>query len=267
MLNEISGSNSSRHGIGQGNTASRQFICDWVERFYQAEALLGAPHPEIPNCWCYEVQIKPFPTEDPAGVGMPIAYTRALLEASYGTDFTHASANQWPSSIPRPTIRQNTSLQIAISSSVEIMRFPAGNVRWADNTDGQPDKPVPEDESPAGRFFVSQQEITLTWNYVDDPPDFQQYEGAVNGSTFLGKAPQTLLFGGYELKESTKAEILNPGSWMVTVKLQYRAIKVGTQTYGWNHEYSADGWKEVLMYDGSSWVPRYRVVDFTNMFL
>lgn len=263
---EISGSNSSQHTVGQGNSSSRVFTVPWADRLTFAESLLGAPHPEIPFCWCKSVSIEPFPSRDPAAYpGTAIAYELAKVTAEYGTDFT--VAEQWPSAVPRPTVRANTTLQLAMRLGAEFLRFPARETRWEDNTTGDPTKPVPDEDSPAGRLLVRQGEINLTWNYVDDPPLLTEYFGTVNSDTFLGAPPETLLFGGVELVESTKASITDPGCWTVKVTLQYRMIKVGLNTYGWNHEYRGeDGWKKVYMFDGTSWAERYKPVPYASMF-
>lgn len=254
---ELSGSNSSSHTIGSGNQATRVFVGAWADRLATAKGLLGAAHPAIPSCWCRSVRIDPFPDD----AKMPYEY--AKLTAEYATDFSN---QPWP--FPKPSIRTNTALSIgSIQITAEFMRVPARATRWADNTSGSPDKPVPEDDSGAGRILVRKAEITLVWDYVDDPPisTWNSLRGCVNQSTFLGCEPETLLFLGYELAPSTKASITAPWTWKLTAKFSYRAIKQ-SNTYGWNHEYRQDGWQRVTMSDGQNWVDRYQQQDFSEMF-
>lgn len=266
-LIEVSGSNSSSHTIGQGNSSTRVFVVDWASRFTFAESLLGELHPDIPFCWCKSVSIEPFPGQDPVIYsGTAAIYDLAKVTAEYGTDFT--VAGQWPSAIPKPALRANTTLQLAMSLGGEFLEFPARFTRWDDNSLGEPTGPVPDAESGAGRLLVRQGDITLTWNYVDDPPTLTQYFGSVNSDVFLGAPAETLLFAGVELEESTKASITDPGCWTVKVTLQYRMIKAGANTYGWNHEYRGeDGWRKVYMFDGSVWEERYTPVPYAGMFL
>lgn len=255
---EISGSNSSTHGIGSGNQATRILIVPWANRLAEAEALLGAAHPDIPLCWCKSVRIEPFPDE------AAFPYLNAKITAEYATDF---SLQPWP--FPKPSLRANTSLSIAsVQIAGEFLRIPARSSRWADNRQGYPEGPLPEDDSPAGRLFVAKAEITLQWDYVDVPPFaiWNDLRGKVNQTTFLGCEPETLLFSGYELAPSTKASVISPWTWRLMPKFLYRAIKVGTNVYGWNHEYRPTGWQRVLMFDGTDWVDRYAQADFSGMF-
>lgn len=273
MVQELAGSNGSSHAIGQGNNCTRQFLVPWDSRFTDAETLLGSSHPELPWSWCHHVRIEPFPPEPKASGGdispttEAIQYDQGLLTAEYATDFS--VANQWPTVVPKPSLRANTTLQIAAQMAGEFMRFAARAARWADNLSADPDEPVPEDDSPAGRLLVRQGELTLTWNYVDNPPldRFDAMMGCVNTAVFLGLGVETLLFSGYELAESTKASVTSPGTWTMKIQLQFRQIRIGAVSFGWNHEYRGeDGWERVYVHNGLDWALRYTPVDFSGMF-
>lgn len=263
---EISGSNASQHAVGQGNASTRVWTVPWAERLDFAESLLGAPHPDVPACWCNSVSIEPFPSRDPVAYpGGAIGYDLARVTAQYAID----PANQpWP--IDKPQLREQTALSIqSFQSAAEFLRLPARATRWADNMPGYPSAPLPEDDSAAGRMLVSKIEIALAWDYVDQPPlaDWNQRVGQVNDAEFLGCEPETLLFIGYELAASTRASIQSPWTWRLVPKFSYRAIHVDDQTYGWNHEYRADGWKRVKMADGAGgFTDRYPTGDFSDMF-
>lgn len=267
---ELVGSGSSSHEIGSGNSCTRSFLVPWDSRFTIAASLLGTSHPYIPFTYGKSVKIEPFPDEAAAAGGEiypptgHIQYTWAKLTLDYATDF---SQQPWP--IPKPNIRQGTSLAIrSVESSAEFMRVPARSTRWEDNTYGDPDGPIPEDDSPAGRILIMKGEITLLWDYVDSPPvgTWNAKKGCVNSSTFLGCEPESLLFLGYELSPSTKASITWPWTWQMVAKFSYRAAKQGQHVYGWNHEYRLDGWHRVKMFDGTNWTDRYDKTDFSTMF-
>lgn len=272
-MEEIAGSNKSSHG--DGNAATRVFLTTWSGRLTAAESLLGSAHPEIAQCWCRNVTIDPFPS-DPQATGGDIAdptataiqYGIAKLTAEYATDFT--SAGQWPSDIPQPSLCEGTTLQISVRSAGEFMKFPARQARWDSNLSGQPTGKVPDSESGAGRMLVRKGEIVLTWNYVDDPPVamFDRYIGAVNDDTpFLGKTEETLLFTGYELSEATRSSVASPACWTMRLTFEYREIRVGSESFGWNHEYDGmDGWEKVKVYNGSYWELRYTPTDFSALF-
>lgn len=272
MAIELVGSNSSTHEIGQGNACTRTILVAWSSRLSVAEGLLGAAHPSIPACWVKSVRIDPFPDEAKASGGdlnpasQEISYALAKLTLEYATDFGH---QPWPSAVPKPALRAGTALSLAIQSGAEAMRIPARSARWEDNPYGQPDAPVPEDDSPAGRLLVAKAEFTLTWDYVVEPPlaAYNALIGGVNDAAFLGCPADTMLFTGYELAPSVRASISSPWCWRMAVKFVLRAIRIGEQVYGWNHEYRADGWHRVTMDDGSgAQVDRYQRRDFSAMF-
>ena len=276
-IQELAGSNSSVHEATSGNSATRILLVPWDQRISIASSLAGSVHPEIPWCWCRRITIEPFSQDQIAGGGwiadpklQAITYPNGIakLTLEYGTDFS--IAQQWPSDIPKPTFRIDTSLNLRVTSAGEFMRFPARHTRWEDNQYGDPNKPVPDEASPAGRFLVRQGEYELTWNYVDDPPvnRLRDAQGHVNDSTYLGCPSETLLFASFEAEEATQFQISHPGAWRLTLRFQLRYIKVGQSIYGWNHEYRGeDGWKKVLMYDGQAWSPRYEKTDFSNLLL
>lgn len=267
---ELVGSGSSSHEIGSGNACTRIFLTPWADRFTVAESLLGAGHPHIPFTYVKSIKIDPFPDEAAAEGGDidpktgHIVYTWAKLTLDYATDFSQQS---WP--IPQPSIRSGTSLAIqAIESTAEFMRVPARATRWDDNTNGDPEGPIPEDDSPAGRILIMKGEITLLWDYVDNPPiaNWNEKKGCINQTTFLACHPETLLFLGYEMRPSTKAQITSPWTWQLVPKFSYRAVRQGEQNFGWNHEYRNDGWHRVKMFNGASWTDRYTLTEFSTMF-
>lgn len=265
MQAEICGSNSSNHAVGNGNAATRTWVVPWASRIAFAESVYGSPHPEIPYCWCNAVAIEPIMAEqvasEPGGV---ITYPNghAKITASYATDW--AIANHWPADIPKPDFRENTGLTIGVQYAGEWMRVPAREVRWEDNYAGDPDLPLPDDESMCGRIMIQGAHYNLLWKYVDNPP-IKRLRGAigqVNDAPFLGCERGTLLCVGFDLEPSSKASIAEPGSWECPVKFQERTIAVGGVNYGWNHELRADGWHEVVI-NGE---PRYKYADLSGLF-
>jgi len=269
---EFTGSGGSSHEIGSGNSVTRTFLIPWTGRGAAAEALLGTAHPAIPWCWVKSAKLEPFPADpkatggdlDPTAAEIVYDYAKCTLE--YATDF--GVAQHWPSDIPKPDIRSNTTLTLECQDTSEFMRFPGRTARWEDNPDGSPGAAVPEADSSAGRILVAKTEYALLWNYVIDAPmtALRGLIGKVNSADFLGCPAETLLFMGFDLRPSTRASITDPGCWSINVKLSYRAIVVGANTYGWNHEYRADGWIRVKMESGAGKVDRYPQTDFFSMF-
>jgi len=272
-MEELTGSGGSSHAVGSGNDVTRTFLIAWTGRGAIAETLLGTSHPTIPWSYCKGVRLDPFGNEPKSAGGdldptaAEIQYEYAKLTAEYATDY--GLANHWPSEITKPAIRANTTLILQTQDTSEFMRIPGRAMRWYDNPNGSPGSPVPESDSPAGRLLVSKAEFSLTWDYLDDPPvsRLRGLMGQVNDAEFLGCAEETLLFGGFDLQPSTRASIITPGCWLLHLKLLYREINVGGNSYGWNHEYRPDGWERVQMDDGTGTkVDRYETEDFSGMF-
>lgn len=272
MAIELVGSNKSSHEIGGGNRCTRTIVVPWASRLSTAEGLLGAPHPSIPACWVRSISIEPFPDEAKASGGDinptsgEIAYALATLTLEYATD----PGNQpWPTDVPKPSIAAGTALSLSIQAGAEFLRIPARAARWDDNPYGAPESPVPEDDSPAGRILIAKAEYALVWDYLADPPiaRLNALVGGVNSGSFLGCPQETLLLMGYEMQSSSRASITAPWCWKINLKFSHRAVRVGQNTYGWNHEYRSDGWHRVTMDDGSgSQVERYPLRDFSDMF-
>ena len=271
-MKEITGSNASSHEIGSGNSCTRTFLTPWSNRFEVAEALLGTAHPSLPWAWVKGVKIDPFPDEAKAAGGdidpatAEISYLWSKLTAEYATDF--GLAQHWPEEIPKPDVREHTTLTLECENTAEFLRVPARAMRWADNMPGYPGAPVPESDSAAGRLLVAKTEFQLKWDYLADVPvgRLRGLVGAVNDDEFLGCAAETLLFMGFDLRASTRASIEEPGCWAVQAKFSHRDILIDGTHYGWNHEYRPDGWKRVKMQYGSGWKDRYEPKDFSDMF-
>lgn len=271
-MQELIGSGGSTHEIGSGNRVTRTFLIAWDGRGATAEALLGTAHPTIPYCWCKSVKLEPFGNEPKSSGGdldptaAEIVYEYAKCTAEYATDF--GTAQHWPEEIPKPELRADTTLTLEVQNTSEFLRFPARATRWSDNPMGYPGAPVPEGDSAAGRMLIAKAEFALTWDYVENVPvsRLRGFFGKTNEAEFLGCAAETLLFAGFDLRNSTRASITDPGCWQVPVKLLYREIAVGDESYGWNHEYRPGGWKRVQMTDGGSLEDRYPQTSFSGMF-
>jgi len=259
---EKCGSNSSAHAVGSGNAATRVFVVDWASRLTFAQSLTGAAHPEIPYCWCNSLKIDPIIREQPANES-PTGY--ALVTAEYATDW--ATANHWPSDIPKPDHCEGTGLTLRMQYAGDFLRVPAREMQWDDNPYSEPDKPIPDDESMAGRILIQGAQYDLQWVYVDDPPikRLRAAESHVNEDEFLGCDPGTLLFLGFDLTPSANFDLLDPGSWELSLKFMERRIEIGEDIYGWNHELRADGWQQVNMRRNGDSGPRYQPMAFAGL--
>ena len=277
-------SGATEHAVGEANSDVLYFRGPWAQRFAFAQALTGSLHPLLPGCYCGRARIKPAAADLPPsvviaspGVDWPV-YTKgsqhwAVVELHYSTDFSVAD---WPCDITKPTIETGTELKLEYQSTGEVLLIDPELMKHEKNKAMEADGDKWGPRSQAGRKLISRGEFRLTWLYVEEPPVDtwrDQLKGRVNDATFLDVPAGCLLFDSYDLKPSTRFSLLDPFCWELTVIFQERWINVGSNTYGWNHEYGWShsenkfGWWEVYMEDGDgNDVLRYEEEDFSDMF-
>ncbi|MGB9619745.1 MAG: hypothetical protein ACPL7K_04990, partial [Armatimonadota bacterium] len=141
--------------------------------------------------------------------------------------------------------------------------------KWADNPNGYPDEPIPGAQSPAMRLYVPQQRITIVWHNVIlvRAKELDKMVGRVNADEFLGRSPETILFESYSMQPEMTFDLNFPVRWAVTCNFIYRAIIVGGEIYGWNHELRHDGWKRVIVETGRGPSDRYEKTSFRGIFM
>jgi hypothetical protein len=96
-------------------------------------------------------------------------------------------------------VKEDTIFTHSMSIGGEFMTLPKGGIKWEGET-----TPITGDDVEAARIIPSI-EHTLRWERVTKPPlnAFRYLMGTVNGESFLGAAPETLLFTGANLERST----------------------------------------------------------------
>lgn len=267
-FDEASGSPKEELSESSGNKATRQFLIPWENRLAFAQAMVGTGYPNFPQSRVISCGLQPWQGEDmpPSGTVVdPSVQTAgypgrlALLTFAYGPDFTKKT---WPTDMPKPAnIRFGTELRFRVSGSAQFLVLPFGGCKWADNS-------ADLTENDNSRILIPIREIELQWDFVDNPPlnALDDLMGSVNSGSFMGCEAETLLFENYSVEETFRASPINPHTNRVTIQMRRRRIVVGSNVYGWNHDYreNPSGWAKVLFKSDNA--PRYALKSFTNTF-
>jgi hypothetical protein len=275
-------SGRTQHGVGDANADELIYVGPWLQRFSFAQAKTRALHPSLPGCYCGRINIYPRDPQLPptTEIGDVIdelpQYAKgsdpwAVAVCRYSTDFSVAP---WPSNVTKPTIEAGTTLRFERRAGGQFLSMRPEDMKHEQNTEGSPTGPKWRKDSQAGRKLIVTGEYHLTWLYVQEPPISCWRDtmiGHVNADYFLDCPPETLLFDDFDIRPSIRFDLLDPFCWEVTIILRERRIKVGDDTYGWNHEYGPgnDGvkWYRVKMDNGAGAVrDRYDKEVFANMF-
>jgi hypothetical protein len=273
----IEGSGDTRHSVDAGNSDQLAWLVPWASRFYVAESMSGSQHPSLTGCYCGDIEIRTLMDDLPPSVQISAinelpTYTQnngyvGVLIARYSTDFSTAP---WPCDVTKPAIEAGTQLKFEHRSAGQFLHMRPEDMRHQDNEAGAATGRKWRHDSQAGRKLIGLGEFHLTWLYVEEPPIDNwrdALKGRVNSVTFLDSPAECLLFADFDVRPATRFSLLDPFCFEVVVQFRERRIKVGSNTYGWNHEYEPAGWKRVKMDDGSGNVgDRYEKADFTNMF-
>lgn len=268
---ELPGSESATFDTSAIVSIERRFVVPWAERNRFARRVAEYPHPTYRYARPTRITIQPFMGEGEVSIQpvnpflQTIAYQHALITVQYQIDPVEVA--RWPTGIPVPQRREGTTLELRLSSGGEFLML-EGAV-WADNTDEDPSKPVPEEGSPALRLYVAQREIEIVWHRVDDlsVERFEALKGCVNDDTFLGCPAETLLFESYSVSPEVVLDPEEPVRWAVSCSFLHRELKTGTAVYGWNHEYRRDGIQRVQIRGADGALQdRYLKASFTHMF-
>ncbi len=275
----LAGSGASQHSIDQANAATWMFLCKWSDRVTFLGELATSQHAEWgPECAISAITIQPFSPEQPpsAVIADPsivdVSYLQnneynCLVTAQYNTDFSLAP---WPCDIPKPTVPAGTEMTLEIRASSQVIRIPPRKFVSASNPNYEKAGYVPDPDGQEGRIILPTSEFTLEWYYVDEPP-IQEWEddfkGYVNETTFLGSEAETIFFEGYDVRRSTQFIPTDPFCFTLVCHFRKRRILDGSNVYGWNHEFTLQGWDRVQMRNSdNALVDRYLKVDFTDMF-
>lgn len=275
-------SGQTQHSVGEGNSDELIYYGPWSQRFSFAQAKTGRSHPWLPGCYCGRIHIAPRDSQLPPTT--PISdvldelpqYAKgpdpwAVVTCHYSSDFSTAI---WPCDIEKPAIELGTQLRFEHHSAGQFLYMRPEDMPHEENEDFTATGRKWRHDSQAGRKMISLGEFQLTWLYVEEPPIAHWRDnlmGRVNSTTFLLCPTETLLFEDFDIRPSTRFDLLDPFCWECTVTFRERRIAVGEQVHGWNHEYGWGddglGWYRVKMGDGAGGVvDRYEQVDFADMF-
>jgi len=275
-------SGRTQHGVGNGNSDELIYYGPWLQRFSFAQEKSGHAHPSLPGCYCGDITIYPrdpslAPTSQLADIieNLP-DYTKgsdpwAVVVCRYSTDFSSAT---WPCDVTKPSVSSGTNLRFEHHSSGQFLYMRPEDMLHENNEDGSVTGAKWSADSQAGRKLIGIGEFRLTWLYVQEPPIDtwrDTLKGRVNSDVFLDCPAETLLFEDFDVRPSTRFDLLDPFCWECTVTLRERRIVVGDSTYGWNHEYGwgddGFGWYRVKMKDDEGdVVDRYETAAFADMF-
>lgn len=245
-----------------------QYLCDGGTSGWS-----GTPAPSVvlPNTYLSAVRFSPLAGDEQHPVSKVITnpltatneYKHWLVTATYSL---YPFNLIWPSAVPKPAHRANTTLKLQIKGSKEYKTFAARFLRWsssgpvAPGATGTPDttNPVPQD-MPA-RIMIPTIDFVVEWDLVLDPPinTFMAAVGHCNYGAFLGCSSETLLLDDYDVQESMRLSTTYPWAYKCLLNFRFRYV-------GWNMEFREDppGWAYIICADGT---PRHPPLSMTNIF-
>jgi hypothetical protein len=259
------------------DTAQRHLLCAWEDRQALIAELLaiatdggaiGAPYPADANRVVTSIQVIPFEAR-PDDQG---AFTDVTSQLNnYSGQFAELTVTYEPLPLPAnltlPDSATGTLLTYQTAYTSEQLALPGRAMRWqSDNT-----LPVSPDTVPS--LYVPILEHYLTWHRVSNPPwaTIRGLVGCVNGGTFLGAAPETLLLAGVKIDPEfihAAAAGTPPYVWAVQYVFQEKAIQDDSGAiYGWNYGYrslpaDSPGFDRLVDAAGNS---LYRLVNFAPL--
>jgi len=268
-ITELAGSPRESLNESSGSSAERRYLVPMNQRITFAQAQVGRAYPNFPQARVVAIDMQPWMGDDaiPAGVIVDpelatadYGFQPCLVTVKYGPDFTQ---KLWPTDFPKPAFAIGTELRFQIRGAGKFLPIPTSATKWEGDTGGV--IPVPEDASSA--ILIPSRLIQLQWDFIDNPPinRFEGLVGRLNEDTFLGSAPETILFESYDVTETFRPSAITPHTNRVTVNLNQRKIDTGSGVVGWNHDYREQpaGWVKLLLSDGES---RYKLAAFAGMF-
>ena len=266
-----------------GMKAQRRLLCAYEDRYAVVTALLGgslagdqqqAFYPNCPGIVAMRVRIEPFekkPDNREAFADLTAdlnSYSGQFVEVV--VDYELPGADGSHRQLPDPG--RGTSLTYRMDFGGEYIAPPSHALRWHSDAS----TPVTPDSVPKLRIPITEHHVT--WHHVMNPPwDAIRFRvGAVNATSFLGAAAETLLFDGAKAdRQFTGLNNLQQPQfgWRLTYVFREKTVKAlstsqGSVTVGWNHCYRPDSasgshWDKLV--DESNGT-LYRAVDFNGLF-
>ncbi|MGL4595313.1 MAG: hypothetical protein ACRCUY_11335 [Thermoguttaceae bacterium] len=272
---ELGGSPVERYTF-EGFSATRRFLLPWEKRTEFALAVFGNPksplqerrliYPGRKDVFARSLHFEPF---DPSAINAKEMVNLAKDFVNYNGSFAKAVVEYQTldgnDRIDAPINDDGTSITYKLVIESECVDLPVRGWRWTNtNTVVAADQILPK--------MIPWTMHILTWHNVIDPPweQIQARQGTVNNGTFIGCAPETLLFMGAEANK-----LYRPGHgldddgpsafvWAIKYSFRERAIRIGNNVYGWNHICRLDSgdWT----YPTNSGARLYDLRDFNSLF-
>jgi len=262
-MSEIEGSGKWFVDAGQRLSVEREFIVPWAGHVAWVAAQIGTADPMIPICRCRQARVEPIGTIG----GSPAVYAYARVTLTYIAETDDQNQQVPDQNQQQLQLPSGARLQIQVRGNGDFLLFPARDMRWGDNLGGYPDQPIPQDDSGVGRVIIPMQDWIITLSNLGgiNVSKLTNKLGHVNSDVFLGYSAGTVLFESYDVDWQWSLENGQPKmTWSCAWHFKVRAIKRGSQIYGWNYEYrGTSGWVEVRMADGTL---RYEDTAFADIF-
>lgn len=208
--------------------------------------------------------------------------------------------NCWPEAIPKPWHPVGTTLNLRVRNATQIIQVTPAGARGAISsplsgcTDGGEALaasvgtrvlvPVTEYYLSCDRMLPADVDLALGADDLSPTGGWDIMQACVNSDWFMGCAPGTLLFDGYEIQETFACDNVSPLRYCMTACLKQRVITESTGEnvgaplqragvyVGWNHDYVAvEGsakwdWVFIQLWQAGDCVPRYWYMEFKNLF-
>lgn len=281
---ELEGSPTERISRQGGLEATREFRCDWADRYAFAGELYGVyvdtngtlsytPPVQYPGdnqlLLVDEVSMEPFDGSNPDGTailnlstGLPSYSNGARVKVTYRQTTSNDQNGENTVNVPEGTYASYES-----DGSIEYTTVPGTYWEWVvDN------KQLTTDISPGLQIPITAHHVT--WHNVISPPFSAQRtcRGAVNNATFLGAAAGTLLC--MPAKNKVKLQ-LAPGAPRtsgpaVIWDIEYTFLEKDQDPaihYGWNWFFRYEsGLYELIQTVKGGHDPPFREASFSTLF-
>lgn len=271
---ELGGSPTERY-TSEGFKATREFLVPWEQRNEFASVVFGIgsssanvsrlAYPGRSDVYAYELRYEPL---DPDTVGVRELKDPTTDIVHYNGSFARAKVEyRTLESIDRldgPINEEGTSITYRMVIESEEIEIPSQGWTWGMTGMTLANDIVLRKSIPHTIHFV-------TWSNVVDPPweEITRQQGTVNNATFLGCAPETLLFQGAEAHKLYKPGVgLEEGgaafTWAIKYSFREKSIKSDGGIFGWNHALLSQTNQWLIVRNGNTRI--YDSSDFNDLF-
>lgn len=271
---------SPRESFGpDGMTAQRRIVVAWEDRHAMIAELLGegyafgsagcTAYPGFAGIAAMQAKVEPWPeTPDDQGPQGDVAvqlngYAGKFALVTIDYEWLDQAAGRGD----LPAVAAGTWLTYRMDFGGERIALAGEALRWQSNAA----LPVPAGAAPL--VYVPIIEHHITWHRVALPPweAIRALSGTVNGSGFLGAAPETVLFDGAAAVKQYLGTLSGgrPATgWKLSYVFREKALYRGASVYGWNHHYRSvpqdmPGWDRLIDGVGAT---SYPTGDFLLLF-